>query len=153
MQIIAGQFKTGLIAALPECVNAGESAPIPPAPIAEDSKARMFLVDRCKACIYVYRRDAFAPDTIVPITVDGVLSGQTAAMTYLRVEVEPGAHLIGAIAENIAMIQVIAEAGRAYFVSQTMKMGIWKPRTALEQVGAEAGRADVAASSLAMPRV
>jgi hypothetical protein len=50
---------------------------------------------------------------------------------------------VSSIAENTSLLRVTAEAGKAYFVWQEVKMGLWMARSQLQQVNDEVGRKGV----------
>jgi len=47
-------------------------------------------------------------------------------------------------AENDSVLDLVTDAGRNYFVWQEVKMGMWQPRSLLQQVDEATGKAAVA---------
>jgi hypothetical protein len=79
----------------------------------------------------------------MPVAVDGRLVGDTAAKTYLKVEVSPGSHTVTSKTENDASVTLQAAAGKNYFVWQEVKMGMWSARSQLNQVDEATGKAGI----------
>ena len=119
-------------------------ASVPMAPQDDDVRAKSFTVRSGKANIYLYRNETFGG--VVPMTVsfDGKVAGQTGPQTFFLWEADPGPHEISSMAEDVSTIRINAEAGRAYFSWQEVKMGLWMARSLLQQVDEAAGRKGVA---------
>ena len=79
----------------------------------------------------------------MPIALDGRLVGDTAAKTFLLLEVRPGTHMLVSKAENDSTLSLITAAGKNYFVWQEVKMGLFAARSALQLVDEAAGKAGV----------
>jgi hypothetical protein len=132
-----------LFAALLSILVSG-CASVPMASLDDDAKAKTFSTSPTKSSIYLYRNENFGG--VIPLTVslDGKMAGQTAAMTYFLWEVEPGSHEIASHAENVSTLKLSTEAGKAYYVWQEVKMGLWMARSQLQQVDEATGRKAVA---------
>ena len=109
----------------------------------DDAKAKSFAVRADKANIYVYRNETFGAAVPMTVTLNGKVAGQSASKTYFMFEVDPGSHEVSSIAENVATLKLSAMPGRAYFVWQEVKMGMWMARTQLQEVDEATGRAAV----------
>ena len=82
------------------------------------------------------------------VELDGKLVGQTVAKSYFALEVPPGKHTLISKAENDSVLDVIAEAGKNYFVWQEVKMGLMYARNKLQLVDEAIGKVGVAESKL-----
>ena len=119
-------------------------ASIPMASMDEDTKAKSFLVRPDKSNIYVYRNESFGAAIPMTVALDGKVAGRTMSRTYLIWEVDPGPHEVSSIAEDTSTVTLNTEAGKAYFVWQEVKLGLWTARSQLQQVNEETGRKGVA---------
>ena len=119
-------------------------ASVPMASGDEDAKAKSFTAAADKSSIYVYRNESFGGAIPMTVSLDGKLAGQTGPKTYFMWEVEPGAHEIASIAENTSTLKLNTKAGKAYYVWQEVKMGLWMPRSLLQEVDAGTGKKGVA---------
>lgn len=79
----------------------------------------------------------------MPVALDGKLVGDTAAKTYLLLQVPAGRHSIVSKTENDSVLDVNAVAGRNYFVWQEVKMGLMAARSNLHLVDEATGKAGV----------
>jgi Protein of unknown function (DUF2846) len=126
-------------------------ASVPMASAERDSTAKTFAVKPGKANIYVYRNETFGAAIKMPVALDGKLVGDTAAKTYLVLEVDPGAHTVLSKTENDSTVSLTTVAGRNYFVWQEVKMGMWAARSLLQEVDEATGKAGVAECKLIEP--
>ena len=137
-------FKRGsLVAVLLATAMLAGCASVPMASPQADAQAKTFAVKKDKASIYVYRNETFGAAIAMPVSLDNKLVGRTAAHTYFLLEVEPGTHEITSLTENTASVKLNAEAGKAYYVWQEVKMGMFQPRSDLKQVEEAAGQKGV----------
>ena len=118
-------------------------ASVPMASQEKDAAAKTYAVKPDKANIYIYRNENFGAALKMPVAVDGRLVGDTAAKTYLKVEVPPGSHIVTSKTENDASLTLQTAAGKNYFVWQEVKMGMWAARSQLHQVDDATGKAGV----------
>jgi hypothetical protein len=119
-------------------------ASVPMASLEEDAKAKAFVVPAAKSSIYVYRNESIGGAIPMTVALNGRLAGQSAMLTYFVFEVDPGSHEISSVAENTSTLKLTTEAGKAYFVWQEVKMGMWMARSQLQQVDEQTGRKGVA---------
>lgn len=115
----------------------------------QDSAAKSYAVKPGTANIYVYRNEQMGAAIKMPVALNGKLVGDTAAKTYLLLQVPPGSHAIVSKTENDATLTVNAQAGRNYFVWQEVKMGMMTARSLLHLVDEPTGKAGVAECKLA----
>jgi hypothetical protein len=118
-------------------------ASVPMAAMDEDAKGKSFAVREGKANIYVYRNESFGGAIPIAVALNGRVAGQTGPKTYFLFEVDPGAQEVSSIAENTSALKLNTEPGKSYFVWQEVKMGLWMPRSLLQQVDDETGRKGV----------
>jgi hypothetical protein len=118
-------------------------ATVPMASVDSDTAAKTFAVKEGKSNIYLYRNESFGGAIPMAVALDGKLAGQTGPQTYFQWEVDPGPHEVSSIAENTSTIKLVTQAGRAYYLWQEVKMGLWMARSLLQQVDEESGRKGV----------
>lgn len=82
------------------------------------------------------------------VDLDGKPIGQTAAKTYLALQVPAGKHALLSKAENDSALDLAAEKGKNYFVWQEVKMGMLSARNKLQIVDEVTGKAGVAECKL-----
>lgn len=118
-------------------------ASVPMAGLAQDAAAKTYQVKQGKSNIYVYRNENMGGAIKLTLLLDGKLVGDTAPKTYHLLEVDPGRHSLLSKAENDSVIDLVTDAGSNYFVWQEVKMGMWQPRSLLQQVDEATGKAAV----------
>jgi hypothetical protein len=124
-------------------------ASIPMGSQQEDLVAKAFVARPGKAAIYVYRSETLGFAAPIMVAVDGRPVGKTLGQTYLVLELEPGEHEIASIAEDMATVRVMAQAGKSYYIWQEVKVGMWKVRSRLQEVGESQGQSGVAECAIA----
>lgn len=140
--------KIALIGAVMAATLLTGCASVPKASPELDARAKTFAVAPGKANIYLYRNESMGGAVKMDVSLDGKAMGQTSAQTYFMFEVAPGKHIIASRAENEVMQEVIAQAGKNYFIWQEVKMGVMYARNKLNLVDEATGRAGVAECSL-----
>jgi len=118
-------------------------ASVPMASVDDDAKAKSFAVRADKSSIYVYRNESLGGAIPMTVALNGKVAGQSAMLTYFLFEVDPGSHEVSSIAENTSTLKLNTEAGKAYYVWQEVKMGMWMARSQLQQVDEPTGRKGV----------
>jgi Protein of unknown function (DUF2846) len=123
-------------------------ASVPMASVDKDAKAKTFATQPGTANIYLYRNERFGGNANMEIFLDNNEIAATLGKTYIVLEVAPGAHTIMASSGyNSSDVNLIAEAGKNYFVWQEIKFGMeldyFAPRTLLHLVDQETGEAGV----------
>jgi hypothetical protein len=124
-------------------------ASVPMARPERDVEAKRFEVPPDQASLYVYRDETFGSAIKFTVLVDGQHVGDTAAHTFLLVPVAAGHHEVVSKSEKDSMVEFTAENGKAYFVWQEVKMGLWAARSELHVVPADEGTKAVTTCSLA----
>lgn len=121
----------------------GGCASVPMASVAEDAKAKEFAKADGKSRIYVYRNENFGAAIKMPVLLNNVAIGDTAAKTFLLEEVKPGTYTIVSKTENDASLQINTEAGKNYYVWQEVKLGAFSARSKLHLMSEEEGQKGV----------
>jgi hypothetical protein len=124
-------------------------ASVPMAPAAADQAAKQFSKLPDKANIFVYRNESMGAAIKMGLYLNDAPIGQTAAKTYVNVQVAPGTYKIRSHAENNSEVTLDAKAGEVYFLWQEVKMGFGSARSNLQIVNAETGKKGVSSCSLA----
>jgi hypothetical protein len=129
-----------LVAFIAVVVTAGGCASVPMAGANDDAKAKSFVAPTDgRANLYVYRNENFGAAIKMPLLLDNMAVGDTAAHTYTFRQVTPGKHLLVSKTEKDVSLEIDAEAGKNYFVWQEVKMGMWAARSALHPVDEKTG--------------
>ena len=115
-------------------------ASVPMSSLSADKEGKSFVVPPDRSAIYLYRNELFGGAMRLTVALDGRLAGQTAADTYFLWIVKPGEHRLDSMAENASSITITTAPGKAYFVWQEIKMGLWTARTQLHEVDEHTGR-------------
>lgn len=113
------------------------------ASVERDAQAKTFSIKPGKANIYVYRNESFGAAVKIDVDFDGKPVGQTVAKSYFALEVAPGKHTVLSKAENNAVLDVDAEAGKNYFIWQEVKLGVLSARNKLQLVDEATGKMGV----------
>lgn len=123
-------------------------ASVPMATTEQDDAAKSFATKPGKANIYVYRNESLGLAVKMPVAPNGKLVGDTAAKTYLLLEVDPGRQTQLSKTEIDSTLHVDAIAGRNHIVWQEVKMGSFAARSSLHLVDEMTGSAAVAECKL-----
>ncbi len=127
-------------------------ASVPMAPASADSAAKQFQSIPDKANVYIYRNEGMGGAIKMGIYVDEQPVAQTAASTYVNLQLDPGPHTIRGHAENNSEVPLDAKGGELYFIWQEVKMGIMSARNKLQIVDAAQGKKGVQECKLAAPK-
>ena len=123
-------------------------ASVPMASAERDLAAKKFEVPPDEAHLYVYRDETFGAAIKLPVLVDGRHVGDTAPHTFLLVPVVVGPHVVVSKSEVDSELRFTAANGKAYFVWQEVKFGVFAARSELHLMKGKQGRAAVATCSL-----
>jgi hypothetical protein len=124
-------------------------ASVPMEPIERDTSAKTFSVTPGKSAIYLYRNETFGAAIPMTVSLDGKVAGQTGPKTYFLFEVAPGSHELSSMGENVSTLKINTLAGKAHYVWQEIKMGMFGARSQLQEVDEQTGRAGVGESKRA----
>jgi len=123
-------------------------ASVPMATPEADTAAKAYKTNPAKANLYIYRNESMGAAVKMPILLDNVSVGDTAAKTYIFRQIDPGTHVITSKTENDASLSVDAKAGANLFVWQEVKMGAFSARSQLHLVDESTGKSGVEESKL-----
>lgn len=96
------------------------------------------------ALIYVIRSTMFGNKVQTKLAVDGEWKGVNRGNNYFFFTVKPGEHYFCSQAENHSVLVLTVEAGKTYYLAQTIHMGAWKARTDLVAMGDDDGQKELA---------
>lgn len=119
----------------------------------QNAKAKLFSPSSSRALIFIYRNgDEGLKETVLPtlvtVSLNGITLGQTSSKTFFRLNVKPGKYTITSLAEKVATLNLTVEAGKTYYVQQEITTWLWSPRSFLQQVDENKGRASVIESKV-----
>ncbi len=120
-------------------------AEVPMTNDALDQEAKRFTPLAGKGALYIHRHEIFAGRYALPVQINGLSVGQTAASSYILLNLFPGLYSVESNGlENTAQIEVKIEAGKNFFVWLEPKLGVAVgPRVALQLVDEKTGRQSV----------
>ena len=113
-------------------------ASTPQASVERDAEAKQFAAHPGAATLYVYRpefSDSWESENDPVLFVDSRLIGATRPLTYFRVDVRPGTHVLHGIGPDQGSLSLDARPGELYFVSLYGVVG----QSRFDRVGAEDG--------------
>jgi hypothetical protein len=90
--------------------------------------------------IYVVRPDFMGSAVQMNVTADDTLIGTTTGGGYLCWETVPGMVTITGHAEVDDSIDLSIQRGKAYYIYQAMRMGVWVARNELIELSTEKGK-------------
>ena len=104
-----------LAAALLACLAGCASVPM--APAQADAEAKRFQPQADAGTLYVFRDAAHKGAAItLPVVLDGRIVGASARLTYMRLTLAPGKHILASPTAVYRSMNLQAEAGKLYFV-------------------------------------
>ncbi len=123
-------------------------ASVPMASMDQDAQAKGFTSLPDKANLYIFRDETMGAALPLTVSVNSKTLGQTASMTYFRLNLAPGKYTISSLAEDVSTLNVDLSAGSTCFVWQEIKMGMFSARSKLQQVDETRGKAGVMRSKM-----
>ena len=123
-------------------------ASVPMASMDQDAQAKGFTSLPDKANLYIFRDETMGAALPLTVSVNSKTLGQTASMTYFRLNLAPGKSTISSLAEDVSTLNVDLSAGSTCFVWQEIKMGMFSARSKLQQVDETRGKAGVMRSKM-----
>jgi hypothetical protein len=103
-----------------------------------------------KALIYVIRPTHLGALIQTKLAVDKKWVGINRANNYFYFTLEPGTHYFCSQAENHALLSVVVEAGKTYYLQQKIRMGIMKAQNDMQLLDAEEGKKGLAKCKLSV---
>lgn len=125
-------------------------ASVPLGDPARDAQLKQFKPKPNVAGVYIYRNESMGAAVKMDVAIDGKLTGQTAAKTFLYTEVKPGTHTVTSKTESVSELTLNAVAGKLYYIWQEVKMGVMSARSKLQLVDEATGQKGVNESKLAV---
>jgi hypothetical protein len=99
-----------------------------------------------KAVLVIVRTTSWGGGLVIDNYLDGKMIGQTRGKSFFIADVKPGEHFVMARAENVAAARINFEAGRIYFLDQSIYPGFWMARTGFSPMTAEEGKKQISES-------
>jgi hypothetical protein len=96
------------------------------------------------ALIYVIRSTMYGNKVQTKLAVDSEWKGVNRGNNYFFFTVTPGEHYFCSQAENSSIVVLTVEAGKTYYLAQTIHMGMWKARNDLVAIEDEEGKKELA---------
>lgn len=129
----------------------GGCASVPMAPAASDQAAKQFAKLPDKGNVFIYRNESMGAAIKMGIYLNDAPIAQTAAKTYINLQLAPGQYKIRSHAENNSEVALDVKAGEIYFLWQEVKMGFGSARSKLQVVDVETGMKAVKNCNLVEP--
>ncbi|HUI92494.1 MAG TPA: hypothetical protein VLX68_09635 [Chitinivibrionales bacterium] len=85
--------------------------------------------DQSKATLVIYRTTSFGWVKEIHNYLDKAYIGTTKGKCFFATKVDPGSHYVIADAENKACAKINFEAGKVYYLCQSIFIGVWSART------------------------
>jgi hypothetical protein len=104
------------------------------------AQAKTFSPITDKAVVYIYRDEILGSAIKLPVTVDGIVVGETGPKSFLELALPPGPHTITTMGEKGSSLSLDAQAGQTYYYWQEVKVGMWAARSMLHKVDTEKGQ-------------
>jgi len=131
----------------------GGCASVPMAPATLDHAAKQFAKLPDKGNVFIYRDESMGAAIKMGIYLNEAPVAQTAAKTYINLQLAPGQYKIRSHAENNSEVVLDVKAGEVYFLWQEVKMGFGSARCKLQVVDAETGMRAVKSCNLVQESV
>lgn len=96
------------------------------------------------ALIYVIRSTMFGNKIQTKLAVDGEWKGVNRGNNYFFFTLQPGEHYFCSKAENRSILVLTVEAGKTYYLAQTIHMGVMKARNDLVAIADDEGQKELA---------
>ena len=104
------------------------------------TQAKTFSPITDKAVVYIYRDEILGSAIKLPVTVDGIVVGETGPKSFLQLALPPGTHTITTMGEKGSSLSLDAQPGQTYYYWQEVKMGMWAARSMLHKVDTAKGQ-------------
>lgn len=98
-------------------------ASTPQASSQRDAEAKQFRSHPATSAIYVYRTDRPIDESDTDLYVDGRLIGATLALSFFRVDVNPGMHVLNGMGPDQGSLKLETRPGQVYFVELQVVSG------------------------------
>lgn len=91
-------------------------ASTPQASSQRDAEVKQFRSHPATSAIYVYRTDRPIDESDTDLYVDGRLIGATLALSFFRIDVNPGMHVLNGMGPDQGSLKMETRPGQTYFV-------------------------------------
>jgi hypothetical protein len=105
-----------------------------------------------KALVYVVRPSLSGSRIQTKLAVDGTWMGANYGNNYFFVTLTPGEHLFCSQAADRSVVTMNVEAGKIYYLQQTVTTGMTKAKSSLDIVVEQDGRENVAKTNFSVRR-
>lgn len=145
--------KIFLIAIITSMTILAGCASVPMVSAEKDLQTKQFSPVPGKSSIYIFRNGNVIGQAIkTTITLNDKVVGKTAIRTYLNVVTNPGQQKISCLSEVNKSILLNTKPDQLYFVSQGMRMGVFKARCNIREVSALEGMQAVSVYHMAQSK-
>jgi hypothetical protein len=121
----------------------------PPSPAPDaDAQARLFRPVADKAVVYILRDSGDLLIRDVRVAVDGKTVGETQPNTYMRLEIDPGKHVIVSYTDPPAILELNTLPGGMYYVWQDITPERIREHSALRLVDNTTARATLGSATI-----
>ena len=122
-----------------------QSASVSKAPSDESDAVKAFEAQDDRGAVFLYRTGrAVGAATATQIKVNGIDAGGTGPGTFFRWELKPGKYtFLASTGESSATIALDVEAGKLYFIYQTVRIGLNESRVSMKVQDEATGKKDV----------
>lgn len=117
-------------------------ASINKAPASAEAESKQFKESADTSQVYVYRNETLGAALSMPVTVDGMLAGNTGPHSFFRFDLPAGEHKLTSQGTE-SQLTITTELGKLYYVWQEVKMGAFSGGSKLQFVSEEAGKKGV----------
>lgn len=118
-------------------------ASINKAPASADAESKQFKATAEKSQVYVYRNETLGAALSMPVTVNGMLAGNTGPNSFFKFDLPAGEHKLTSQGTE-SQLTITTELGKLYYVWQEVKMGMFSGGSKLQEVSEEVGKKGVA---------
>ena len=105
-----------------------------------------------KGLVYVVRPSLAGSRIQTRLAVDGTWMGANYGNNYFFLTLTPGEHLFCSQASDRSVVTMNVEAGKIYYLQQTVTTGMTKAKSSLDIVVEQDGRENVAKTNLSVRR-
>ena len=116
---------------------------VPKASSTQESQAKLFNTHSEKSNLYIYRGDKEGASVKMDLIVDGQHVATNIGQTFIKLEVEPGKHVIVSQADNKERFSLATLKNKNYFIHQEVKVKGGYARAKLRLVSESVGQQGV----------
>jgi hypothetical protein len=105
-----------------------------------------------KGMVYVVRPGTAGARIQTKVAVNGTWVGGNYANNYFFLTLDPGEHYFCSEAQDRSSVALTVQAGRIYYLQQTLTTGMMKSKSSLDILADQDGRSAVAAANFSTKR-